>query len=213
MPPETDPLEIPLSSSSEMTDSIGSSIRRARRHCEAGKREPCGSAAELLHRQGVERTTLAEIAQLADVTGWQGLYYFKTKDEVIEAVVEAHVLQVSSTLAAIDARHRTPKARLKTLVHELAGQSETVAQYGCPLAAFALRSFSDAMPGIRRRETHAHHRPLGQVHIVLEQGDQSLYLALDLLAAYQGNALLAKTSRSKILSAVPGRLERRIDAV
>ena len=37
------------------------------------------------------------------------------------------------TLVSIDARHRNPKSRLKALVRELAGQSETVAEYGCPL--------------------------------------------------------------------------------
>ena len=34
-------------------------------------------------------------------------YYFKTKDDVIAAVIEAHAQQVRTTLAAIDARERS----------------------------------------------------------------------------------------------------------
>jgi TetR/AcrR family transcriptional regulator, transcriptional repressor for nem operon len=73
---------------SEMTDSASeTSIESARR---PGKRDRLiAAAARLLHEQGVERTTLAEIAQLAEVPAGNVYYYFKTKDEVIAAVVEA----------------------------------------------------------------------------------------------------------------------------
>ena len=45
---------------------------------------------QLLHQQGIERTTLADIAKAADVPPGNVYYYFKTKDEVIAAVIEAH---------------------------------------------------------------------------------------------------------------------------
>src|SRR6516165_6500617 len=95
-----------------------------------GKRERLVAAAvQLLHQQGIEGTTLADIAHEADVPAGNVYYYFKTKDEVIAAVVDAHIRQVKDTLASIDARHRSPKARLKALVRELADQSEAVARY------------------------------------------------------------------------------------
>src|SRR5580693_9159604 len=89
----------------------------------------------LLHQQGVEKTTLADIAKAADVPVGNVYYYFKTKDEVIAAVIDAHAQQIKVTLAAIDARHRSPRSRLKALVRELTGQSEIVAQHGCPLGS------------------------------------------------------------------------------
>src|SRR5215468_11624237 len=101
-----------------------------------GKRERLVAAAtELLHQQGIERTTLADIAHAADVPVGNVYYYFKTKDEVVTAVIEAHVQQIKTTLAAIDARHRSPKGRLKAFVREFTAQSEIVAQYGCPLGS------------------------------------------------------------------------------
>src|SRR6516165_4339995 len=98
-----------------MTDSAqaaspGAAVRRP------GKRERLIAAAiELLHHQGVERTTLAEIAKAADVPAGNVYYYFKTKDEVIAAVIEAHAQEIKTTLSSIDARHRSPKSRLKAL--------------------------------------------------------------------------------------------------
>src|SRR5215472_8187141 len=117
-----------------MTDSTsGAAAAIARR---PGKRERLVAAAtQLLHEQGIERTTLADIAKAADVPAGNVYYYFKTKDEVIAAVIDAHVQQVRTTLAAIDAHHRSPKSRLKALVREFTAQSEIVAQHGCPLGS------------------------------------------------------------------------------
>jgi AcrR family transcriptional regulator len=182
-----------------------------------GKRERLVAAAvQLLHQQGIERTTLADIAQQADVPAGNVYYYFKTKDEVIAAVVQAHVRQVIDTLAAIDARHRSPKARLKALVRELAGQSEAVAQFGCPLGS--LCSEIDKRLDAPEFATAQLMRTIidwaeGQYR-ALGQGQQSRGLAIDMLAAYQGNALLANTLRDPtILSAAARRIERGIDTL
>ena len=171
---------------------------------------------QLLHQQGIERTTLAEIAQAADVPVGNVYYYFKTKDEIIGAVVDAHVYQVSATLDVLSERHRSPKARLKALVRELAGQNEVVAQYGCPLGSLCseidkridVQEFAVAdLFRVIIDWAEVQYRALGQ-------GDQSRDLAVDLLAAYQGNALLTNTFRDpKILSGAARRLERRIDAL
>jgi AcrR family transcriptional regulator len=201
-----------------MSDSLGASAGTASGvEQRPGKRERLVAAAiQLLHQQGIERTTLADIAQLADVPAGNVYYYFKTKDEVIAAVVDAQVRQVRSTLASIDARHRSPKARLKALVRELAGQSETVARYGCPLGSLCseidkrLDAPDFAVAELMRtiiEWAEGQYRALGQ-------GDESRDLAVDMLAAYQGNALLANTLRDpKILSGAARRLEHRIDAL
>src|SRR5215831_18610453 len=90
-----------------------------------GKRERLvAAAAQLLHEQGIERTTLADIAKAADVPAGNVYYSFKTKDDVIAAVIEAHAQQVRATLASIDAHHRSPKGRLKAFVREFTTQSE-----------------------------------------------------------------------------------------
>src|SRR3974390_2739509 len=86
-----------------------------------GKRERLVAAArELLYRQGVEKTTLAGIAQAADVPVGNVYYYFKTKDEIIGAVIDSHVHDIRAELESLEGRHRTPRARLKALIDALA---------------------------------------------------------------------------------------------
>jgi AcrR family transcriptional regulator len=181
-----------------------------------GKRERLVAAAiQLLHQQGIERTTLANIAEAADVPAGNVYYYFKTKDDVIAAVIEAHVQQIVTTLDSIDARYRSPKSRLKAFVRELARRSETVAQYGCPLGSLCSELDKRAEePGFRVRElmrlpiswAEAQFRSLGR--------RDAHDLALDLIAAYEGSALLANTMRDPdVLSRAARRLDQWIDGL
>jgi TetR/AcrR family transcriptional regulator, transcriptional repressor for nem operon len=197
-----------------MTDSVsGQATATGRR---PGKRERLIAAAlQLLHQQGVERTTLADIAQAADVPVGNVYYYFKTKDEVIGAVIDAHVQQVKTTLAAIEARHRSPKSRLKAFVREFTAQSELVAQFGCPLGSLCSELDKRVtVPGLPAAElmrlpiewAEDQFRSLGR--------PDARDCAVDLLAAYEGSALLANTMRDpKILSGAARRLDRWIDTL
>ena len=57
----------------------------------AGKRERLVAAArQLFHEQGVEKTTLAEIAAAAEVPVGNVFYYFKTKDAIVASVIAAY---------------------------------------------------------------------------------------------------------------------------
>src|SRR5919108_4204767 len=99
---------------------------------ELGKRERLVEGARrVLHEQGVEASTLADIAEAADVPVGNVYYYFKTKDELIEAVVDAHADHIQTVLATFD-RHRTPRARLKAMAMSWPEMAEQVARYGCP---------------------------------------------------------------------------------
>ena len=181
-----------------------------------GKRERLVAAAtELLHQQGIERTTLADIAHAADVPVGNVYYYFKTKDEVVTAVIEAHVQQVKTTLALIDARQRSPRSRLKAFVREFTAQSEIVAQHGCPLGGLCselgkrVELSSLAVAELMRLPIEWAERQFRSL------GRRDAHdLALDLLAAYEGRALLANTmSDPGVLSGAAQRLNRWIDSL
>jgi AcrR family transcriptional regulator len=181
-----------------------------------GKRDRLIAAAtRLLHHHGVEKTTLVDIAEAADVPAGNVYYYFKTKDEIVAAVVQAHIEQARSALAAIDHRHCSPKPRLKALLGELAGQSEIVAQYGCPHGS--LCSELDKRPG-------SPDLAVGElIQVPIDWAEEQLRtlgrrdahdLAVSLLASYQGSALLTNTMRDpSILTREARRLDRWIDTL
>jgi len=197
-----------------MTDSTPDSEKAA--DLGPGKRERLVAAAtELLHRQGAERTTLSDIAEVANVPPGNVYYYFKTKDELIAAVVDAHVQLTSATLAGIDGRHRTPKGRLKALVREFADQKQTIVEYGCPLGSLCSEidkrtdGFDFAAAKLMRvpiQWAEDQFRQLGR--------RDAEDLAVSLISTYQGSALLTNTLRDpEVLSRVARRLERWIDTL
>jgi TetR/AcrR family transcriptional regulator, transcriptional repressor for nem operon len=197
-----------------MTDSTSGQVTAVEPR--PGKRERLVAAAtQLLHQQGIERTTLADIAKDADVPTGNVYYYFKTKDDVIAAVIEAHVKQIKTSLAFIDAHHRSPKSRLKAFVREFTAQSELVAQHGCPLGTLCSELGKRVMPsGFPSAEL---------MRLPIEWAEEQFRslgrrdapdLALELLAAYEGSALLANTLRDpKVLSRAARRLDRWIDSL
>src|ERR1700751_458289 len=102
---------------------------------EQGKRERLvDGAREVIHRQGVENTTIADIALAAKVPVGNVYYYFKTKDELVAAAIHGHAQDVHAVLESLE-RHHTPQARLKALVRELMSQRELISAYGCPLGS------------------------------------------------------------------------------
>jgi TetR/AcrR family transcriptional regulator, transcriptional repressor for nem operon len=197
-----------------MTDSSSGQATAAEQR--PGKRERLVAAAtQLLHQQGIERTTLADIAKAADVPAGNVYYYFKTKDEVIAAVIDAHAQEIVRTLAFIDTHHRSPKSRLKAFVREFTAQSEIVAQYGCPLGSLCSElgkrvkqsSFTDAeLMRLPIEWAERQFRALGR--------RDAHDLALELLAAYEGSALLANTlGDPTVLSRAARRLNHWIDTL
>ena len=190
-----------------MTDSLSKRKQGKRERLVAGARQ-------VIYQQGVETTTIADIAQAAEVPVGNVYYYFKTKDELVAAAIDGHAQDVHSVLRSLE-RHRTPQARLKALVRELMSQREQVADYGCPLGS--LCSELDKRPGGLDRSCS------DLLRLPVDWAEQQFRtmgrrdardLAVALIAAYQGIALLTNTFRDPELMTREGRrLERWIDSL
>jgi TetR/AcrR family transcriptional regulator, transcriptional repressor for nem operon len=181
-----------------------------------GKRERLVTAAqELVYRQGVARTTLARIAEAADVPVGNVYYYFKTKDDIVGAVVQTQVQQIEATLAEVECRHRTPKARLKALVRFLAEHADSTAQYGCPHGTLCTELAKQAQGPDPLATT------LMQIQLdwVAQQframGRRDAHgLAVELLIGYQGSAVLTNTLvQPDLMLRQARRLEKWIDGL
>jgi AcrR family transcriptional regulator len=180
-----------------------------------GKRERLiDGARQALHAQGVESTTLADIANAADVPVGNVYYYFKTKDDLVQAVIAAHADEIKGRLAVLE-RHRTPKARLKAFVRMLTEQRELAARYGCPQGSLCSE--------LDKRDDELSRSCTQLIQLPIEWAERQLLtmgrrdareLAVALIASYQGIALLTNTFRDPELMAREGRrLERWIDSL
>ncbi|WP_460529879.1 TetR/AcrR family transcriptional regulator [Flindersiella endophytica] len=197
-----------------MTDS--EQIDQAASAARPGKRERLIAAAcELVYRQGVARTTLADIAQTADVPVGNVYYYFKTKDDIIAAILQARAEELAGGLAALEHRHRSPKARLQALVRLLGERRDAIAQYGCRFGTLSL----ELTKGLKETDPHA--APL--VRIPLDWAEQQFSamgrrdaheLAVELVVSYHGSAVLSSTlGQPELMARQTRRLERWIETV
>ena len=179
-----------------------------------GKRERLVTAARsLLHRQGYHRTTLADVAGQAGVPLGNVYYYFRTKDDLLEAVVGEHELQARAKLAAFD-EIQDPRERLKALVRSSADSSDLTARYGCPYGSLC----QELDKGDPERDNPA--ARLLRLHIdwaeeqfrSLGAGERARELAIDLIASLQGASLLTSAFHTpRLMLDASRRLEAWID--
>ncbi|GII79566.1 TetR family transcriptional regulator [Sphaerisporangium rufum] len=192
-----------------MTDSVAgppgpiSDATVARR---PGKRARLAAAASrVLHERGVERTTLADIARAADVPVGNVYYYFKTKDELVQAAIDAHAARLGEMIAALD-RLRTPQERLKALIGGWVGQRDLAVRYGCPFGTLC-SELDKRADGLDRTAAEV-------MRILIDWAERQFRsmgradageLAVQLMATYQGMSLLTNTFRDPEIMTVQGR--------
>ena len=168
----------------------------------------------LVHRQGVATTTLAQVAEVADVPAGNVYYYFKTKDDLVRAVTEWRAEQVGVMLGSLQAR-RSPAARLKALAHQWVEMRDLVARYGCPFGTLAAE--------LDRRDDGLDREAAKPINLILDWAQDQFRqlgrrdareLAIALFSGVQGGALLANALRDpELMTSQVRHLERWIDAL
>jgi AcrR family transcriptional regulator len=171
------------------------------------------AAKALIHRQGFNLTTLADIAQEADVPLGNVYYYFKTKEAIGEAVITNRGRELHEALQAFE-KSANVKDRLLAYVQFEVDNAEETAKSGCPvgglcqelakqggsLADAAAKLLNDTMLWVEKQ-----FQGMGM-------GDASRSLAVQFVAAVQGNALLTNTFKDpQILAQLKVSLSKWLD--
>src|SRR5919198_1091049 len=182
----------------------------------AGKRERLvESATALFHEQGVHRTTLAEVAERAEVPLGNVYYYFKTKDELVGAVLAGYQEQAATLIDSFEHGRRTPQARLKALVHNWSDMRDAVVNHGCPMGTLCAE-LDKLQGGLDREAAKVMTRIIDWSEDQFRQlrRQDARDLAVALFAGIQGAALLANTFRDpSLLTRQTRHLERWIDSL
>lgn len=182
---------------------------------DTGKRDRLIEGAKrVIFERGVRASTLADFAEAAGVPVGNVYYYFKTKDELIAAVIDAHTCDIESVLGALD-RVADPRQRLKTLAMRSADDAQRTARYGCAHGAICQElAKRDDDVGSRASKMIALTVDWAEAQFRLLRSPEARELAVSLVAAIQGAALLASSlGDPEILTRQAHRLASWIDDV
>lgn len=152
------------------------------------------AAKVLIHQQGFNLTTLADIAQEADVPLGNVYYYFKTKEAIGEAVIEKRAAEISEYLAKLD-EITDPRARLLALLQTSGEDMELVARYGCPIGGLC-QELGKQGGSLADQAAKLLHDKLNWAEVqfrALGLGEKSADHALHLISGIQGMQLLTHT--------------------
>ena len=172
------------------------------------------SATSLFHERGVHPTTLAEVAARADVPLGNVYYYFKTKDDLVAAVLAQYQQQATALIESFG-RGRTPQARLKALVRNWNDMRDAVVAHGCPMGTLCAE--------LEKIEGGLDQEAAKVMRTIIDWAEDQFRqlgrrdardLAVALFAGVQGAALIANTFRdASLLTRQTRHLERWIDSV
>jgi len=182
---------------SELARLVRSTIRKAYRKSEAkadNRERLVDAAMTKAYRHGFGRTALADIAREARIPLGNIYYYFKTKDEIGEAIVERRLSRLQGLLRGLEAV-ADPAERLLGFVQIKIEERKDLARSGCPVGTLCSELHKDRGAVAKKATTlfaevltwlESQFRALGK-------GAESPGLALHLLSATQGASLLAHT--------------------
>lgn len=151
------------------------------------------AAAVLVHQKGFANTTLADIADMADVPLGGVYYYFKSKDELAKAISDRRLNDINTILEKFD---RLPDsiARLKALINVWVDDREVDARYGCPVGSLCYELAKGRGPlsnAASQLFTTLLEWSEKQFHQAGFPKKRSQILALHLISALQGISLIA----------------------
>ena len=150
------------------------------------------TAMKLAHKHGFRETSLANIAEAAHVPVGNVYYYFKTKEELGDAVVERRLAEFRAFREELD-RLSSPKERLFAFVESIHRNREQLARGGCPLGGLCTELHKEG-GALAKKSAALFTEPMRwleeQFRAVGHEKD-SRELAVHLFSAFQGVAAVA----------------------
>ena len=148
----------------------------------------------LAYRHGFKETRLADIAAEADVPPGNVYYYFKTKEEIGAAIVEERLSQIRMLYQKLE-KLDSPQERLSAFVQMTLDNRKALARGGCPIGTLCTELHKE--DGILASQSTVLFAEmlkwLKTQFALLGKGGDSQGLAVHLLSALQGIAVIAHT--------------------
>ena len=174
------------------------------------------AANRLFYQRGYNQTSFSDIAEAAGVPRGNFYYYFRSKDEILDAVVDARMEGIGAMLAEWDASIPEPRDRLKRYVQILYNEETDILRYGCPMGSLNVElGKTQLQQQSRARDMFALFRDwLKKQFLAMGCGRNAQEYALHLLAVSQGASLLAHAlDDASLLRKEANRLRDWIDSL
>ena len=117
---------------------------------ESVRREIVEAANRLFYQRGYNQTSFSDIAQASWIPRGNFYYYFKTKDDILAAVIDVRLESIRAMLAAWDAAEQNPRLRLKRFVQMILGSEKDLLRYGCPMGSLNIE-LGKAQPALKAK--------------------------------------------------------------
>ena len=91
------------------------------------------AADQLFYRQGFEHTSFSDIADAVQISRGNFYYHFKSKDEILDAVIDVRVANTRKMLEQWEIEGEHPEDRIRSFIHILIMNRAKIKRYGCPV--------------------------------------------------------------------------------
>lgn len=121
-----------------MTPQTGSQVSSESAGRGAEIRERIVAAADrLFYERGFQATSFSDIAEAAGVPKGNFYYYFKTKDALLEGVIDWRRQCLRSLLDNLNRSYDDARERLMALLQGLCAGEDDIVRYGCPMGTLS----------------------------------------------------------------------------
>jgi AcrR family transcriptional regulator len=157
------------------------------------RRQIIEAADDLFYRQGFDHTSFADIAGTVEISRGNFYYYFKTKDDILDAVIRARLENTARMLQGWERVGDTPAARIRTFINILIVNRASIKRYGCPVGTLTteLAKLDHPARDEASKLFTLFRTWLKQQFLALGRAKDADELAMHVLARSQGIAALA----------------------
>ena len=151
------------------------------------------AADQLFYRQGYEHTSFSDIADAVQISRGNFYYHFKSKDEILDAVIDTRVANTRKMLDQWEIEGEQPADRIRCFIHILIANRADIKRYGCPVGTLCteLAKLNHASQAEANKLLTLFRTWLRRQFTMLGREADADALAMHLLARSQGVATLA----------------------
>jgi len=151
------------------------------------------AADRLFYRQGYQHTSFSHIADVVQISRGNFYYHFKSKDEILDAVIDVRLANTRKMLKEWEAEGTDPEDRIRSFIHILIANRADIKRYGCPVGTLCaeLAKLNHASQAEASKLFTLFRTWLRRQFTLLGRAADADALAMHLLARSQGVATLA----------------------